>query len=237
MRKDKTNNHKGTPMLSSISLGLATRLSDIATWLLIFSLIGGVVATGLIWAMSSVKEFHWDKERAASKERIAKLDNETARLQENNLALQKQLQPRRLSSLPNAEVLKKFSGTKVFVVAVNDFESTKLAEDIRNVLTTYGWTLCPLEGRSLTEIGIDVSFSSNEKYVEAAQVLADAFTKAGLARPEENRIVSHPIPPGVDNMPGDLRPNNPDLSRTPPIGEGIIVYVGVKPIAKVHEAQ
>ena len=65
---------------SEPSLAAAIRISDMANLALLGSLVVGVLSTYVIVQMANVKESHWDKERAASRERVSKLDNETVRL-------------------------------------------------------------------------------------------------------------------------------------------------------------
>jgi hypothetical protein len=62
------------------SLETASHIADVANVFFIASLVIGVVSTILIVWMANVKETHWDTDRRASRERIAQLDNETARL-------------------------------------------------------------------------------------------------------------------------------------------------------------
>jgi len=62
------------------SLDTASSIADKANVALIGSLVVGVVSTVLIVWMGNVKESHWELDRTASAERIAQLNNETARL-------------------------------------------------------------------------------------------------------------------------------------------------------------
>jgi hypothetical protein len=68
------------------SLETASRIADLANVSFIVSLVVGVVSTILIVWMASVKETHWDSERMASAERIAQLNNETARLRDASVS-------------------------------------------------------------------------------------------------------------------------------------------------------
>jgi len=65
---------------SEPSLELASRISDVANAALLISLIVGLVSTYLIVSMGNKKEEYWEIDRAASRERIAQLNNETAHL-------------------------------------------------------------------------------------------------------------------------------------------------------------
>ena len=62
------------------SLETASHIADVANVFFIASLVVGLVSTFLIVWMANVKETHWDIDRRASSERIAQLNNETARL-------------------------------------------------------------------------------------------------------------------------------------------------------------
>jgi hypothetical protein len=68
------------------SLETASRIADWANVSFIASLVIGVVSTILIVWMANVKETHWDSERMASAERIAQLNNETARLRDASVS-------------------------------------------------------------------------------------------------------------------------------------------------------
>src|SRR5436190_2055452 len=93
---------------SDMSLPTATLVGSIANWTLLACLIGGVIATFFIVRAADIKEEHWAHDRSAantriaelndsakkSEERIASLNNETARLQADNISLQTVLLPR-----------------------------------------------------------------------------------------------------------------------------------------------
>lgn len=70
---------------SEMSLPAASMVSTIANWTLLASLIGGVLSTFVIVKTSDVKEEHWAEDRQRSNERIAELNNETARLHASDL--------------------------------------------------------------------------------------------------------------------------------------------------------
>jgi hypothetical protein len=58
---------------SEMSLAAASLVGTIANWLLLASLIGGVLSTFVIVKTSDVKEEHWAEDRRISNERIAEL--------------------------------------------------------------------------------------------------------------------------------------------------------------------
>jgi hypothetical protein len=82
---------------SEMSLTAATLVGTIANWVLLTSLLAGVLSTFVIVKTSDVKEEHWAEDRKQSAERIAGLNNETERLKVDNLRLQAQLAPRSLT--------------------------------------------------------------------------------------------------------------------------------------------
>jgi hypothetical protein len=59
------------------SLETATRISDLANWALIGSLVIGVISTVLIVWMSGAKESYWDKERVRLVAETTRLSTET----------------------------------------------------------------------------------------------------------------------------------------------------------------
>ncbi len=71
-------------MRVGLSLETASAAYDLASWVLVCALIVGAIATIVIVFTGTIKEHHWDIERLASRERIAQLDNETARLHAQN---------------------------------------------------------------------------------------------------------------------------------------------------------
>jgi hypothetical protein len=65
---------------SEMSLPTATLVGTIANWILLISLLGGVFSTLVIVKSTDVKEEHWALARKQADERIASLNNQTARL-------------------------------------------------------------------------------------------------------------------------------------------------------------
>ena len=68
------------------SLETASAVASWANLFLILSLGVGVLSTALIVWMADVKESYWDIDRRAAEERIAQLNNETARLRDASAA-------------------------------------------------------------------------------------------------------------------------------------------------------
>lgn len=130
---------------SQMPLETAAWLSDWANLFLLGSLVFGVIATFVVVQTGNVKERHWDKDRQQASERIAlatKLGNEaterTEELRAKNLALEAQIQPRRLTDQQANQMLPliaPFAGTTVKVVSASqDVEAAVLGAQIIQVL-------------------------------------------------------------------------------------------------------
>ncbi len=123
--------------LSELSLATATRISDWANLALIGSLIAGVLSTFVIVQMGNIKESHWDRERDQSKERIARLNNETEHLKADNLALQTVLLPRHVGLIgldgpPKAlewfSGFEALAGTEISIQVAPDAEAQRTSQ-------------------------------------------------------------------------------------------------------------
>lgn len=176
---------------------------------------------------------------AKANERIAGLNNDTARLQSENLALQTVLLPRRiaLSSLSaphNADTwfapMAKFDSVSFAVQPVDDAEARSLAEEIVLGLAFVGISAEIDEGMlkynpNSSSEGVVVSFPTGDLLLEkAGNALADALTKAGL---------------GIGDMPvyrhGGIPPDPRDIASglVNPIHKGVVVSVGQRPVSHV----
>jgi hypothetical protein len=72
------NGNQGVKGMPWPSLETASRVSDIANFIFVASLVAGVMSTvGIVW-MANVKEAHWDALRKESDREIAQLNKETA---------------------------------------------------------------------------------------------------------------------------------------------------------------
>jgi hypothetical protein len=222
---------------SEMSLPVASLIGTIANWLLLASLLGGVLSTFVIVKTSDVKEEHWAEDRRISNERIAGLNNDTARLTAENLALQTVLRPRRIalssiSAPQNADTwfapMAEFKTVSFAVQPVNDAEARSLAEDITLALAFVGVRASIDEGMvafnpTNAAEGVSVSFPTGDPLLErAGNSLADALTKAGL---------------GVGDMPvfrrGGIPPEPEDIASglVNPIHKGVVVSVGQRPVS------
>ena len=72
-----------TWFFSGMSLELASFIGSVANWILLLSLVFGVVATFFIVGTSDIKEKYWDREREVVRKETARLsaDAENARRQ------------------------------------------------------------------------------------------------------------------------------------------------------------
>jgi hypothetical protein len=94
-----------------------------------------LVAIGVAW------EFLGDRlERPLRAKIEAAHEAEIAQLRNDNLAMEKMLRPRRVPFvIKDRERFARFSGTRVLIQSVPDFEAIKLARDISWALGRFGW--------------------------------------------------------------------------------------------------
>ena len=76
-------------LFSEMSLPTATLWSDVANWVLVGSLLFGLLSTFAIVKLGNVKEHHWDKARDQLNHDTMQLTVEAERLKGENLALQR----------------------------------------------------------------------------------------------------------------------------------------------------
>jgi hypothetical protein len=235
---------------SEMSLSAATIVATLANWVLLTSLLGGVLATFVIVKTTDVKEDHWAEDRRKSNEHIAQLNNDTERLRGDNLALQTALQPRHIGLIgidkpPPAEEwfagFEAFAGTEMSIQFVPDPEAQNLANEIAIVLSRFGWRPQFIDGErshlpaARMPDGVQVSYPIGKPWTaeepvqawfawnRAAEALADALTKAGLG------VGEYPV-----SRYGFLN-NKPDIPGSqaffePPL-TGVYLQVGARPVA------
>jgi len=244
---------------SEMSLSAATLVGSAANWVLLASLIGGVVSTFVIVKTTDIKEEHWAEDRRQSNERIATLNNESARLTADNLALQTVLLPRHVGLLgineePKAKTwfagFERWAGTKVLIQATpGDPEAKNLANEIAIVLSKFGWVPELIdEARSGVSLNLSEGISvmspssykawdpKNEeqqffaKLGDAARSLAIALTNAGLGVGAYPVSGVHGLIMVVDFPPGsDGEAHNPFRQFMPKL-DGVYVQVGSRPV-------
>lgn len=229
-----------------MSLSAASLVGTIANWMLLASLIGGVLSTFVIVKTSDVKEEHWAEDRRQSNERIAGLNNRAARLTADNLALQTVLQPRHVGIIgmnerPKAETwfagMEAFAGVPIVIQPTDDNEARNLAAEITIALAFLGVRATidehasQLRPTQFSE-GVSVAYATGKpwtkeepnqpwfEWAKAANVLADALTKAGLG------VGEYPV-----QRSGFARPDDPAAASFRTIREGVLVYVGERPVS------
>jgi hypothetical protein len=187
---------------SEMSLSAATVVGTIANWILLVSLLGGVLSTFIIVKTTDVKEEHWADDRRKSNEHIARLSAEaefaragvaaaqeetakanraTEELRRQNLDLEKAFSPRMLMQYPAAEKLAPFVPTKVMILSLPDFEARRMAGQIAMLLELAKW---PKAERQLTmdardgiliEVPLGIGPGQSTPPSDAAMRAADAL--------------------------------------------------------------
>jgi hypothetical protein len=217
-----------------MSLPVASLVGTAANWVLLASLIGGVLSTFVIVKSSDVKEEHWAEDRRISNERIAGLNNDTARLTADNLALQTVLLPRHIELHGGKAdalfaAMAEFKTVSCAIQPVNDPEARNLAIEIKFALVFVGIrasmdeSAAALNPTNVAE-GVSVSFPTGNPLIErAGNSLADVLTNAGF---------------GVGNAPvfrrGHEPPDPKDIASglVSPIHNGVVVAVGQRPVSQ-----
>lgn len=205
-----------------LHVGLKMTVDDwwnLSNFLVIASLVIGVIATGgTVWT-SKIK----DKE---STKEIAKLNKDNLTLQQSNLELLKSIEtlraknidlevavsPRILEQALTAEKLKPYAGINFKVISPPDYEPKRTAGQIRFMLSSAGWIrfTSPLSHNYPFFDGVVVHTNGSQHIREAADVLISVFNDNGI-----KARTGFPI--------FDLAP------------EGILIIVGGKPLPESME--
>jgi hypothetical protein len=192
---------------------------------------------------------------ARANESSERLKNDTVRLQADNLALQTVLLPRHAGligidrSPPAADWfagIAPFAGTELLIEVANDKEAGNLANEIAIIVTKFGWTARLVDEKRThfnpdqIRDGISVSYpigkpwgpdNQNEpwfNWAKAAEALADALTRAGLAV-GDRRVSRFGFVPNDRSAAIGLSPN-----FDPPL-QGVFLQVGARPVAETVE--
>ncbi|MCP3399857.1 hypothetical protein [Bradyrhizobium sp. CCGB20] len=244
---------------AGISLSTATLIGSIANWALLVCLLGGMLATFVIVQTTDVKEEHWAEDRKHSSERIAELNNGTARLQADNLVLQTVLLPRHVGLIgldqePPAKKwfagFERWAGTKLLIQVIQgDPEAQNLANEIAIVLSKFGWIPEFIDEKrsgvslNLSE-GLSVLSPSSHKawdpknevqktfaaLGEAAISLARALTNAGLGVGSYPVVGANGAAMVVDFPPeSEGEAHNPFRNFSPRL-DGVYLQVGSRPV-------
>lgn len=193
-----------------MSLSAATLLGSIANWVLVVSLIGGVVSTFVIVQTTNIKEEHWDADRLRSNERIAELSAQgeqqrkdtadaNARAAEANqkaeserlerIKLETRLAPRTLDNDSAAKLRSELTSLKGISVDIVQYPSASadvapLALALRQIFDAAG-----LNAKVFTPMGLDAvvtgilirhSDGAPANIQSAAAQIASALNEAGL---------------------------------------------------------
>ena len=221
--------------------------------------VGGLLVSAfsayVLYRVADVAQMDLAAEARASSERIAELNNDAARLQADNLALQTVLLPRHAGLLginrspPAAEWfagIAPFAGTELLIQVANDKEAGNLASQIGMIVTRFGWTVRFVDEKRTQfnpdQIGDGLSVSypigkpwspgnQNEpwfNWAKAAEALADALTKAGLAVGDRS----------VSRFGFVLNDRSAAIGLSPnfdPPLQGVFLQVGARPVAETVE--
>jgi hypothetical protein len=240
-----------------MSLEMASRLFD---WSSIALAIGACivfVATAAIVWLGIVKEHHWDLLREQSNERVASLNNGTAKLTADNLALQTVLLPRHVGligfdrSPPASEWFagfERWAGTKLLIQVISgDPEAKNLADEIAIVLSKFGWKPDFIsDSRSSVLLsgqfeGVRVFSPGSYKAWDANNAEQQTFAQLGNARVELARALTR-AGLGVGEyrvsdaiIVGDFPPGSDGAASqygkfSPPL-DGIYIQVGGRAVA------
>lgn len=210
-----------------------------AGFVLIASLVIGVIATGLIVWMGIVKEHHWDLARELSAKKIAELNNQTERLKAENLVLQKELIATQhvLADRyiwPNdqpaiREALSKFPGqvVRMWVYPASSPDTFTLGMMVAGVMHSSNWQVTLWDMHTATPIpGISVLYRKGVTDAkEAAETLVSQLgkIKAGMVVGPTAMEADEPI--GTPPAPATVAWTT---SKEIPDEETIRVFVGGK---------
>jgi hypothetical protein len=178
----------------------------------------------------------------ARKLELARLHNESEHLRADNLALQNIVRPRRIPlHVKKIEELRQFSGTRLFIQSVPDWEARTLEQNIAWVMSHAGWKsesvgeaqtlLSPVninDGMRMYSPGFEISHGKptlapvgtrERTTYEAAQSLSKYLREFGV----DNSVQS------FDALPA---------ARWVPLADAIMVVIGAKPaFAKIMMLQ
>lgn len=237
--------------LSLAAAALAAAIVGVSTWVVI-------QLTRAVNQESARQIAELNAAAGKSGERIAALNNETARLQADNLSLQTVLAPRHVGLIgidgpPKAAEwfagFERWAGTKILIQVIpGDPEAQNLANEIAIVLSKFGWhpemidekrsghSMHLAEGISVFSPSSYKAFDPNNeahkafgRLSEAAISLARALTNAGLG------VGSYPVPGSrglliVVDFPPDSQAGRDDPYRFSPPLDGVYMTVGSRPI-------
>jgi hypothetical protein len=222
--------------------------------------VGGLVLSAIsayvLYRVADVAQRELAVETRVSSERIAGLNNDTARLIADNLALQTVLLPRHVGLFgideePRAKTwfagFDRWAGTKILIQVVpGDPEAQNLANEIAIVLSKFGWRPEFIDEKrsgvslNLSE-GLNVYSPASYKSWDAKNTehqafsnlnnaklaLASALTQAGLG------IGEYPVPNAilVVDFPAGSDAASSQYGKFNPSLDGVYLQVGSRPVA------
>jgi hypothetical protein len=141
------------------SLETASRVSDISNFFFIGSLAVGVISTILIVWMANVKEGYWEKDRRESTERIAQLNNETARLRADSTANAEATLATAQAGQANAIAAQSLLATAEVLAVAQGWVSRQNATEATRVLFIIS-KVQPFAGKQFTATSSDIVFEA-----------------------------------------------------------------------------
>src|SRR5262245_21086201 len=169
----------------------ATRISNLASWLLLGSVVVAVLSAYVIVQMGHIKKIHLDRERESSREQIARAEQRTAdadqtteRERQLRTKLEHRIADRDLSPPQQRTIanrLRQFStaGQKVEIFGIAEVSDVeKIGNALAAALIAAGWHLQGLKGSALSRpivAGIVVESDPGDTFQSAARALVAAL--------------------------------------------------------------
>jgi hypothetical protein len=169
----------------------ATRISNLASWLLLGSVVVGVLSAYAIVQMGHIKKVHLDRERDSSREQVAQAERRTAEADQKaeqerqaRIKLEHRMADRDLSPPQQRTIagrLRPFSsaGQKVEIFGIAEVSDVeKIGNSLASALMSAGWQLQGLKGSALSRpivAGIVVESDPGDPFQAAARALVAAL--------------------------------------------------------------
>lgn len=176
----------------SLSLEVASKLFDWASFMLVASLIAGATATVIIVWMGIVKEHHWDLLREKGAQRVAELELETANANKETALARLATEKLRLRMVwrmfgPDeekrlTEAMKPFAPQRFSVLTYKDDpEASNLAAILRRSLENAGWKFEGLGSLIELQVGVWLAYAADNdtQFGNVVHPLSEAMKAAG----------------------------------------------------------
>lgn len=228
-----------------VILAFDLRDAEKSRWEIGFAFIGAaIIAAGVFgeWRYGRQATIASTQLQQNSEERIGALNRQAEMLRNENLVLEKALQPRKvvLMMAPDdrfLKPLKQFKGTAVIVDSVPDLEAARLASNIVGLLQTSGWETTsmtePLATALKIDDGLDIYSPMPARYGGSDMASSVRARSAADALGQYLSIMSEPeeTPYSVSFSPKRYPPYptwwRSDFRPT----DAVVIVVGMKPIA------